>query len=198
MSLWKGAGVCSVFLLSACTEGISFPQVERNLPQVALAKPAVGLAASWAYLWSPAARAVLSVRSQRTPKDWMAHPRNEGPTVAIQEAALVGVYHAHGRCLILDAAFGYALAERTDCTLVCERGRWSLADGTLLLHDRSGQRKTISPAASQNMLQMENQVFLPASSPPVKVVEAGTEPEHDTDSLTIDRDVGLIIDGSSL
>ena len=46
-------------LLGACSETFAVPEVAQALPDVAVAKPALTMIGSWAYLWSPAVRAVL-------------------------------------------------------------------------------------------------------------------------------------------
>lgn len=152
-------------LVCACSESLIVPEVERGLPDVGAGKPALGALGSWAYLWSPAVRATLTVRSHLTEGKTEAIP-DVVAVAAPEEAALVGVYVSDDTALILDAAGGYSLDQRSATATTHESGRWSIQGSSLLLRgagdSQSAKRLTLTARAEQ--LRWREQLFVPTST----------------------------------
>jgi len=146
-------------LLGACSETFAVPEVAQALPDVAVAKPALTMIGSWAYLWSPAVRAVLTARTQV----------GDGPTVVEadvvtpEQAALVGVYASGDRTLILDAVGGYVIEDRSAGSATPEVGRWSLQGIELVLRGEGTSKsvKRLGISASADSLHDREQLFVP-------------------------------------
>ncbi len=164
------APLLCIALLSACSESFVVPDVERSLPDVPVAKPALRVLGSWAYLMSPAVRIAISANAlgnrqaeARIP-DLVASITES--SVEVEPAALVGVYVTDDRKLLLNAAGGYSLTEGNGPQKSHEQGTWSVKGSELWLHGQQQTTKQLSLTPSADMLRWEDQVFQPAAAPP--------------------------------
>lgn len=172
MRILKRAPLLCVALLSACSEGFAIPEVERGLPDVPVAKPALRAIGSWAYLWSPAVRAAILANSYGDRKaearlpDLVASITES--SVEVEPAALVGVYETDDQRLLLNAAGGYSLLPRAGHTssATSEHGTWMVKGTELLLHGSSQNIRQLSLLPGAELLRWQEQVFQPATVRP--------------------------------
>lgn len=166
-------------LLGACSETFAVPEVAQALPDVAVAKPALTMIGSWAYLWSPAVRAVLTARTSVGGEPTVV----EADVVTPEQAALVGVYASGDRTLILDAVGGYVIEDRSagSATPTPEIGRWSLQGIELVLRGEGTSKpvKRLGISASADTLHYREQLFVPkeAVAEQVDATDGGEEGE---------------------
>ncbi len=170
MRLVTRASLLCVALLSGCSESFVVPEVERSLPDVPMAKPALRVLGSWAYLFSPAVRVAISANAlgnrsaePRIP-DLVASVTES--SVEVEPAALVGVYVTDDHRLLLNAAGGYSLQEGSGASQTSEDGTWIVKGNALWLHGSKQTTKQLSLTPSADMLHWEDQVFQPATEPP--------------------------------
>lgn len=171
MRIAKRAPLLCMALLSACSEGFLVPEVEREIPDVPVAKPALTVIGSWAYLWSPAVRAAIATNARGNRKaearlpDLVASITES--SVEIEPAALVGIYETDERRLLLNAAGGYSLTDRTvDVpSKAIEHGTWTVKGAQLLLHGSAQTTKQLSLTPSADLLTWQEQVYRPTQVP---------------------------------